>query len=232
MSCTRLRFEDGKTGSSVILVTPDAERSMNTHLGASALLGPEHVSSRLIEASNWLYLEGYLFSTAPGREAIKRALKYATKFNTRVAITFSDTFIVEGFRDDLAAAVKYSELIFANQAEASAFCGETNEEKIFDSLSTVAPNVVMTVGEKGAKVSFSDEKFHVPAFKAEAVDDTGAGDMFAGGFLYGVTQGLKPKVATKFACLLASKVVSKLGPRLAGDIKSLEEVKAILSEQE
>lgn len=209
------------TGTCVVLITPDAERTMNTHLAASAGFGSEHVNEALIRDSEWLYVEGYLFSSESGQEAVRKALRIAKEAGTKVAVTFSDGFIVEVFGDSLRAAVKQADLIFANINEARKFTGETDDEKVFAKLRTAAPNVVMTRSEKGVWLNVNDQETRLPAFAVKAVDDTGAGDMFAGGFLYGLTSKQSPETSAKIACFLASRVVSQLGPRLMGNVKSL-----------
>lgn len=217
------------TGSSVILITPDAERTMNTHLGVSAELSAEHVSSRYVKESEWIYLEGYLFSAPGGRAAIRQALKYASKSGTRAALTFSDTFIVNGFREALSEALNQCELVFANLSEAAVFVEENDEEKVFEKLKNVAPNVIMTMSERGVKLRFDGLDYSLPAYETQAVDDTGAGDMFAGGFLYGIAHGLGAEDSARLAAYLASRVVSQLGPRLSGDLLNEAEVKRLLA---
>ncbi len=210
--------EGGDTGTSVILITPDAERTMNTYLGVSAEFGPEHVSSRLVGESEWLFIEGYLFSTPRGQEAVKKALSYAGKRGTKVAVVFSDGFIVDVFGEHLRAAVKYSDLIMANFNEASRFTGESEEEKIVEALKDSAPSFVLTKGKDGARVFFDGQDVSIKPVPTKAIDETGAGDMFAGAFLYGVSNGLSLEDSGNLASRLASKIVSQLGPRYSGDL--------------
>lgn len=202
------------TGSSVILITPDAERTMNTCLAATANFGPEHVSETHLKDSEWLYVEGYLFASEPGRAAVEKALRIAKENNVKVAVTFSDTFIVGVFREPLQAAVEQADLIFANLTEGGAYTGETDEAKIVAALKKAVPSFALTRGERGAYVYCNGESVEVPGYPVTAVDETGAGDMFAGGFLNGLATGQTVEETAKIACFLASKVVSKLGPRL------------------
>lgn len=217
------------TGTCVILITPDAERTMNTHLGATASFGEKHVSESSLKESDWLYIEGYLFASPSGREAIKHAIRLAKGNGVKIAITFSDVFIVEGFGEALRAATAEADLVFANVKEASAFTAETAEEAIFAKMRSVAPNAIVTLRERGALVNYQGKEFHVPAYQVAAVDETGAGDMFAGGFLAGIAQGLGAEQSAKMACFLASKVVAQLGPRLKGDPKAFSEMKHFLA---
>ncbi len=209
------------TGTCVILITPDAERTMNTHLGASAAFQVEHVTEEALKQAEWLYLEGYLFSTDGGRAAVRRAIDLAKKHQVKISLTFSDRFIVDVFGDALRAAVADCDLIFANEQEASAYVGVEQEAEIFARFQASAPNVMMTRSEKGVLGTFGGSSFQVDAFPIQAVDATGAGDMFAGAFLYGITHGQTAEDAARLSCFLSSKVVSQLGPRLQGDVKEL-----------
>ncbi len=210
-----------QSGTCVVLITPDAERTMNTHLGASAYFGLEHVSEEHIADSEWIYIEGYLLSSPTGQLAASKATELAKKHGTKVAVTFSDGFIVDSFRQSLTDVVENSDLVFANLNEAKLFTGGEEAEDIFKRLCHVVPNVAMTMSEKGARVFFGGRDYRISAFETKATDDTGAGDMFAGAFLYGITHRWSPEDAGKLACFLASKVVSQLGPRLKTDVRAL-----------
>lgn len=207
------------TGTCVILITPDAERTMNTHLGVSATFNVEHVTEDALKNAEWLYLEGYLFSTDRGREAVRRAIDLAKKHQVKISLTFSDRFIVEVFGDAVRAAVADCDLIFGNAQEASAYVG--TQEDVFSHFRKSAPNVIMTRSEKGVLGTFGGSSFEVDGFPIQPVDATGAGDMFAGAFLYGITHAHTAEDAARLSCFLSSKVVSQLGPRLQGDVKAL-----------
>lgn len=216
------------TGTCVILITPDAERTMNTHLGASVELDAEHVSEELIADSEWIYIEGYLFSQASGQRVVQRAIELATKHKTKIAMTFSDGFIIDVFGGPLREAAASADLVFANLNEATKFTGELNPDRVFARFAESFPSAVVTMSEKGARVRHEGKDYSVPPFPTRAIDDTGAGDMFAGGFLYGLAQGMPVEEAGRLACYLASKVVSQLGPRLLCDVKALLERKEFL----
>ncbi len=209
------------TGTCVVLITPDAERTMNTHLGASASLDAAHVREEILARAKWLYVEGYLFSSSPGRNAVRKAVDLAKANGVKVAVTFSDGFIVDVFGESLREVVSKADLVFANLHEARKFTGEDAEDDIFAKLCSSAPNAVMTMSERGSRVYFSGQSAMIAPFLVHAVDDTGAGDMFAGGFLYGITHGLSGQDAGRLACFLASRVVSQMGPRLRGDVRTL-----------
>lgn len=209
------------TGTCIILITPDAERTMNTSLGANGVFAVEHVTEDALKQATWLYLEGYLFSTPGGQAAARRAIQLAKKHQVKISLTFSDRFIVETFGDALNAAVAECDLIFANEQEAGAYVGRERAEDIFPRLQDSAPQVVMTRSEKGAWGHVGGTLFRVPAVPVQALDATGAGDMFAGAFLYAITHGYTAEDAARLACRLSSKVVSQLGPRLHGDVTAL-----------
>jgi len=212
---------DRPTGTCVILIAPDAERTMCTHLGASIELDEEHVSEELVAASRWIYIEGYLFSQPSGQRVVRKAIEYAKAHKTKIAVTFSDRFIVDVFGEPLREAVKQADLVFANKNEACAFVGETDIEKAYVAFAKQFPTAVMTLSADGARCRAGGKDYRITPFPTKAVDDTGAGDMFAGGFLHGLLNGATPDKAGKMACFLASKVVSQLGPRLNSDLGAL-----------
>lgn len=209
------------SGTCVVLITPDAERTMNTDLGASANFSADHINEELISKSSWLYVEGYLFSSEGGQAAVRRAVRCAKQHGVKIALTFSDGFIVDVFRKPLEECVAQSDLAFANLNEARRFTGEEDEDKAFAKLCEAVPNAVMTLSERGARVKYDGKIEFIAPFPVKAIDDTGAGDMFAGGFLYGITEQRSAKDAGRLACFLASRVVSQLGPRLRTDVQEL-----------
>ncbi len=211
----------GATGTSVILITPDAERTMTTTLGVSADFGPANVSEDVMRRSEWLYIEGYLFSTDSGRAAVRRAIELAKAHDVKVALTFSDAFVVREFGQALKEAVADAELVFANHVEAKEYTGKEDEDEVFRELRRVAPNVIVTLHERGARASFGDTEYFFEPFKVQPVDVTGAGDTFAGGLLYGITNDHTVAETGRLASFLASRVVAQLGPRLQADVREL-----------
>ena len=212
-----LPLEEESTGTCLVFITPDAERTMSTCLGVSSRFGRQHLSEPYISRAKWLYIEGYLLSSTTGAEAALEAVKMAKNHGTKVAITFSDCFIVENFRPALTQIVEQSDLIFANKAEALAYFKVQSVEEVVNKI----PFGVITLSEKGALICQNGIKTHIEPFAASAVDDTGAGDMFAGGFLYGLCKDMSIEKAGKIACLLASKVVSQVGPRINGNLSNI-----------
>lgn len=204
------------TGTCLVLITPDAERTMRTCLGFSAHLAEANVSEEIIRSSKWLFIEGYLFSNPErGHGAIRKALQLAKKHGTKVAITFSEAWVIHAFGDMLREAVGQAELVFANEAESIAFTGESDYRKAFAALKAKVPNAVVTAGPQGALVRFDGKDAEVGAFPCEPKDLTGAGDMFAASILYGMTHGFEPAKAGRAACYLSSKVITQVGARLS-----------------
>lgn len=207
--------EGEATGTVAILVTPDAERTMRTCLAVSARISAAHVDEELIARSKWLFVEGYLFANPEyGQEAIRQAVTFARANGTKIAVTLSESWVVEHFRPALDATLGDTALLFSNLNEARALTGLTQPQEVFAAIRTIAPNVVMTAGPDGAHISYEGTVQHVPAVRCDPLDLTGAGDMFAGAFLYGITQGTPPVDAARAACFLSSKVISQIGPRL------------------
>ncbi|MCB0358219.1 MAG: adenosine kinase [Bdellovibrionales bacterium] len=211
----------GPTGTCVILITPDSERTMNTHLGISAAFSESDLSEEAIARAEWLYIEGYLLTSPSGSAAAARACEIARETGTKIAVSFADAFVVAQFREALDSVVRYADLVFANKTEAETFAGSDDEERAFDVLKNQLPNAVMTLHERGARVWYDGEVLSVPSFPVVAVDSTGAGDMFAGAMLQGLVAGRSAGHAAKVACFYASRVVSQIGARLQGDLSGL-----------
>lgn len=204
------------TGTCVCLVTPDAERTMRTSLAVSSHLAARHVAESAVRDSEWLFIEGYVFANPEtGQAAIRRAIDLAKVHGVKVALTCSDAFIPQVFGEAFGEALDEADLLFANAAEAMAVTGERDVKHAFDALKRRLKNVVVTDGPHGAYVAFAGQVAHVPAVACEPVDLTGAGDMFAGAFLYGVTHGVSPAQAAKAANALCAKVITQVGARLA-----------------
>ena len=180
------------TGTCVVLVTPDAERTMRTCLAVSSHLAARHVDADRIKRSEWLFIEGYVFANpATGQTAIKEAVKIAKASGTKIAITCSEAFIPQVFGGPLSEALAQADMLFANETEACSLANAKTAEEAFAKLTSIVPNAVVTDGPRGAYVRFDGQEGLVEAFKCEPKDLTGAGDMFAGAFLYGVTHGYR-----------------------------------------
>ena len=213
-----------RTGTCCALITPDAERTMRTCLAVSAHLSADHVRAdrHLIEQSAWLFIEGYLFSNGEaGQGAVREAIKIARASGTKVAVTCSEAFIVHVFGEHLYAALKDTDLFFCNASEACAAANARDSQEAFQKLAELVPNCVVTDGPAGAYVRWHGAEHHVPAFAVTPKDLTGAGDMFAGAFLYGVTHGVPADRAARAANKLAATVISQVGARLHHGAKDL-----------
>ncbi|MFL5340788.1 MAG: adenosine kinase [Gemmataceae bacterium] len=203
------------TGTCLCVITPDAERTMRTCLAVSSHLSAKHVDEERIKASEWLFVEGYVFANlATGQGAIREAIRLAKKHGTKVAVTCSEAFVVNVFGDAFFEALKQTDLLFCNASEACAVTKEANAAAAFQKLRDLVPAAVVTDGPNGAFVRYNGATAHVPSFPCTPKDLTGAGDMFAGSFLYGVTHGVPPAKAARAACFLAMKVITQVGARL------------------
>jgi len=208
-------FAGQTTGICLSLVTPDAERSMRAFLGAARFLGESHVDSAQLACARWLFLEGYVFSGGEyGQSAIRKALAEARRHDCKVAITFSAAPVVEQHRSEISHAVAQAELVFANEAEAQAYTGARTVEEAFEALAAQVPHTVVTIGQEGALISSAGSRMHVPAEPCVPVDLTGAGDAFAGAYLFGLTRGLETRQAAAQAARLARSVICQVGARL------------------
>ena len=203
------------TGTCVCLITPDAERTMRTCLAVSSHLAARHVDADRVTKSDWLFIEGYVFANPDtGQKAIKEAITIAKQNGTKVAVTCSDAFIINVFGDALRDALKHTDLLFCNETEACAVTGAATAEDAFKKLKGEIPSVVVTNGPHGAYLRHNGAEAHVPAFPSEPKDLTGAGDMFAGAFMYGITHGVAPEKAALIASFLCHKVITQVGARL------------------
>lgn len=205
--------ESAPTGICVIFITPDSERTLYTCLAATAGFGKKNINEDVISRSEWIYIEGYKFSEPSSTEAIHLAVELAKKHNTKISVTFSDTFVTELFKDGLAKVVENSDLIFCNETEAISYTGKKSAREAFESLCDSAKNVVMTLGNKGSMICWDNIIYSIPPYEVTAIDTTGAGDSFAGAFLYGIIKTGDPLLSGKLASYISSQIVSQMGPR-------------------
>ena len=210
--------KEGVTGKCIVLITPDAERSLNTHLGISETLSTDEVDETAIRDSEWVYLEGYLVTSPTGHAAALKTKALADQHGVRTAVSFSDPGMVKFFRDNMAAMVEGGvEMVFCNEAEALEWGQCEALDDAITAIKQVARRFVITLGAEGA-VTWDGNRLHrVSATPVEALNTNGAGDMFAGAFLYAVSRGESDLRATEFATLAAGEVVKYFGPRLDRD---------------
>ena len=205
----------GHSGRCLVMTTPDAHRTMNTFLGVSSFLSPEHLDEDAIKNSTFIYLEGYLVASPKGLEAMKEAKKIAEKNGIDVALTFSDPSMVKYFSAQMSEIVGASvDLLFCNEEEAVIYTGTNNVHEAREKLRDIAKRFVITLGENGALIFDGDTYINIEPYKTAAIDTNGAGDMFSGAFMYGITHGHSYAQAGKLASLASSKVVAQFGPRM------------------
>jgi sugar/nucleoside kinase (ribokinase family) len=226
---TNLKFADcppGHTGRCLVMTSPDAQRTMNTFLGISSFFSPERLDEEAIRNSNYLYLEGYLVPSPKGLDAMMEAKKIAEQNNVKVALTFSDPSMTKYFSKQMEEIVGASvDLLFCNEEEAMIFTGTDFISDAREKLRGVAKRFAITLGANGALIFDGDTYIEIEPYKVRAVDTNGAGDMFAGAFLYGITHHHSYAEAGKLASLASSRVVTQWGPRMQPD-----EVKKVLGD--
>ena len=211
----RKMIEYGVTGKCLVFVTPDADRTMNTFLGVSAELDTDDVSVDAIRQSEYVYIEGYLASGDNTRDAAIEARRIAEQNDVKTAVTLSDPNMVKFFRENLEAMIgDQVDLLFANEDEANDLAGTDNFADTLDYLKKISRQFAVTRGKEGAVIFNGIETIDVDPFKVRAIDTLGAGDMFAGAFLYGLTQGMEFERAGKLASRASAKIVAQYGPRL------------------
>ena len=206
----------GKTGQCMVFVTPDAERTMNTHLGITETFSEDEIDFDSLKDSSILYVEGYLVTSKTGRAAAIKAIRFARENGVKTALTFSDPSMPTYFKDGLIEMFDGEKLdiLFCNKDEILAFTGEDDISKALSSATEFAHQVVMTNGAEGALFYANGETISANAPKVQPVDTIGAGDLFAGAFLYSFNQGYDVKKCLSFSCACASKVVTQYGARL------------------
>lgn len=221
--CLHGERESGTTGKCLVLITPDAERSMNTYLSISETLSVDQVDSEAIAQSDYVYLEGYLVTSPTGLAAAVKTREIAEASGVKTALSFSDPGMVEFFREGMAAIIGNKlDLVFCNESEAKGWARTDDLDEAIEKLKRVATCFAITLGAEGAVTFDGVELASIPPHKVQAVDTNGAGDMFAGAFLYAITRGENFPTAGRFASLAAGKVVSQFGPRLpAADYPAL-----------
>ena len=222
--------DDSGTGTCVILITPDAERTMLTNLGVSSMLHPENVDETIIHNAKAVYVEGYLWTGDETREAGLLMAQIAKKQGIPVAFTLSDAFVVNSFKDSLVDFIKWNvDILFCNEVEAQAMTGESDSRKAFDKLLAWVDTLFLTLGSQGSLAGKSgNDPVQVGTFPVTAVDTTGAGDLYAAGALYGLINDHSLKDSAIIGSYCASQVVSHIGGRLPSH--SHTQIENILSE--
>ena len=209
------RALDGQTGSCMVLVTPDAERSMCTFLGVSAELDDKSLHPQDIVKSKIYYMEGYLAASPTGLNAALQGRKIAKDAGVALALTLSDVSMIQFCKAGLDAMLGDGvDYLFCNQEEAQVWCGSDDLSVVKQKLQTLAKMVCLTRGPDGSEIITAEHSWHIPADKVKAIDTNGAGDMFAGAFLYAISRGYSPDKAANLGNHAAAAVVSQHGNRL------------------
>lgn len=218
------QLEKGITGKCLVMVTADAERTMNTFLGITQTFSKSQLNLEAIKDSKYLYIEGYLITSPDAKDAMLTAKQVAKEHGVKVALTFSDPAMVKyfgsGFEEVIGDGV---DLLFANEEEAMLYTGEDTLLKAREAMKKLATHFVITQGKNGAMIYDGETFIDIEPYPTRAVDSNGAGDMFAGAFLYGITNGHTYASSGKLASMASSKIVSQFGPRL-----NWEEARGIL----
>jgi sugar/nucleoside kinase (ribokinase family) len=213
----------GATARCLILVTPDAQRTMNTFLGAAQMLGPEAIDANQVARSKIVYLEGYLWDPEAPRAAMRRAIDLAKAAGTKIAFTLSDSFVVDRHRADLNALFDEGaiDILFANEAEALSLTGAVSFDDAVDAVAARVGTAVVTRSEQGAVAKRANEQVHVAAEPIKTlVDTTGAGDLFAAGFLAGEARGQGLEDSLRLGAIAAAEVIQHYGARPEANLRA------------
>ncbi len=203
------------TGTCAILITEDAQRSMLTNLGAATTLTVDDIDESLIKNSKYVYIEGYLLTGDNTKAAAYRAIDYAKNNGVKVAFTASDPFLVNMIRDEIWDLITGPvDLFFCNEAEAKSLTGQEDPIQCASIIHEHAENVALTLGNKGSLVMHGGEAFPIEGVSVKAIDTTGAGDMYAGALMYGITSGMSWRQAGHLASHAAARIVAQMGARL------------------
>ncbi|MEM1382567.1 MAG: adenosine kinase [Pseudomonadota bacterium] len=211
-----------ETGRCLVLVSPDGERSMNTYLGVSEALGPNDIDPDLMARADWLYLEGYRFDGAASHEAFAKAIDATKAAGGRCSVTLSDPFCVDRHRDAFRHMIAADiDLLFANEHEIVSLYQASDLDAALRACAGDVSFAAITVGERGAMVIEEGVIRHVPTDPVEIVDATGAGDLFAAGFLHALCRGADAVDAAHLGSACAGAVISHMGARSEADLKAL-----------
>ncbi len=211
-----------ETGRCMVLVSPDGERSMNTYLGVSEFLAPGDIDAAQMADAAWLYLEGYRFDGPDSIEAFAKATRAAKVAGGRVSLTLSDPFCVERHRPEFRRMVREDlDLLFANEHELKSLYQTDDLDTALAAAAADVDLTACTVGARGAIIVRGTERLAVPTEALRVVDATGAGDLFAAGFLYGLVTGRDLATAGRMGCLAAGEVIGHIGARPEADLLAL-----------
>ena len=221
---TKLAPKDAaqETGRCIVVVTPDGERSMNTYLGVTEFLEPSDIDVDMMADAEWIYLEGYRFDGPESHAAFAKAINACKGHGGKVSITLSDPFCVERHRDAFRMMIREDvDLLFCNRAEMLSMYQTEDFDAALAQAAKEVSIVACTDSDNGAHILSGGQRWHAPAVPTQIVDATGAGDLFAGAFLWGLTNGHDLETCGRMGCVAASEVISHIGARAESDLKAL-----------
>ena len=209
---------EGVTGKCMVMVTDDAERTMNTYLGITSDFSETDLHLEELVNAEYLYIEGYLVTSDVSRHAAIAARKIAAEHNVKTAFTFSDPAMVTYFKEGVAEIIGDGvDVLFCNEEEAQTYTSTDNLDDAIAELQKVATKIIVTQGKKGAMIVNGSGRTTISAKEVKAIDTNGAGDMFAGAFMYGITHGYSDEAAGNLASQAAGEIVTTFGARLEQD---------------
>ncbi len=212
--------EDGATGSCLVLVTDNGDRTMNTYLGKSRDLHEKDINFDVMRSSKYLYLTGYLWDTDPQKETVLKTLSEAKNSQINVALSLSDPLCVSRHKTDFKKLIKeYVSILFCNQDEIFTLLDTKITQEALRIISEWVDTLVLTLGEKGALISHFGKIIYIDPISVKVIDTTGAGDAFAAGYLYGITNNFNQLDSGRIGTALAAAVIKQTGPRYNGDAK-------------
>lgn len=216
------KSEEAETGRCIVLVTPDGERSMNTYLGVTEFLSADDIDEAQMAEAEWIYLEGYRFDGPDSHAAFAKAVAACKGAGGRVSLTLSDPFCIERHRDAFRDMIRdHVDLLFCNRAEMRSMYQTEDFDAALAQAASEVTIVACTDSENGVHVLAEGQRWHVPAVPTQIVDATGAGDLFAGAFLWGLTNGHDLQTCAMMGNVAASEVISHIGARPEADLKAL-----------
>lgn len=216
------KTDEAETGRCIVLVTDDGERSMNTYLGVTEFLTPDDIDPALMADAAWIYLEGYRFDGPASHEAFAKAIEACETGGGSISLTLSDPFCVERHRDAFREMIQnHVDLLFCNRAEVMSMYETGDYERDMAKAAQEVGILACTDGENGAHIWAGGARWHVPADPVKVVDATGAGDLFAGAFLWGLSEGYDLETCGKMGCAAAGEIISHIGARPEADLRGI-----------
>ncbi len=208
---------------SIIFITPDAQRTMCTYLGASVEFEPKDVNYDVIKHSKYLYLEGYLWDSDQAKNAFLKAAKIANESNTKIILSLSDSFCVDRHRESFLELIeKYIDVVFCNESEVLSLFEENDLQRSKENISSICDLVIITLGSRGSLIiNKGDSEEIKPFLLGKIIDTTGAGDLYAGGFIHGLIQNYSLKRCGEIGSICAGHIITQLGSRSNINLQNL-----------